>query len=83
MRHLTFVFFLIGLLFSPESFSQSRYDLSKLEKIEISEKYKLMDKVKHFFYFYEEVESWTSQEAGYFHFIDLDNDSDLDLIFDA
>lgn len=84
MKKYTFGFLLIGLFLSTQIFSQSqRYDLSKLENIKVSDKYELMDKAKHFFAFYEEVEEWTNQEAKRFHFIDLDNDSDLDLIFDG
>ncbi len=60
-----------------------RVDLSGFEKIDADLKYRFMDNVKSDFPFYSESEKWPEEYSEFFHFIDIDNDNDLDLIYDG
>jgi len=60
-----------------------RYDLSIHEKIDPNEKLALMQKVARLYPQYSDHESWPHKHSEYFHFMDLDLDGDLDLIFDG
>lgn len=60
-----------------------RLDLSNLEKTDHNEKLFLMQKASKLYPQYTEQDNWMKKYINYFHFIDLDQDGDLDLVFDG
>lgn len=60
-----------------------RFDLAKYEKIDLSEKKRLMDQVKDLYPQYSMNNNWLEEYLDHFHFIDLDSDGDKDLIYNG
>ncbi|MCT4646858.1 MAG: hypothetical protein N4A74_17850 [Carboxylicivirga sp.] len=77
---LILILFLIPIYIFAQD---KKVDLSGFEKIDLEEKYRLMNKLKSEFAFYSENDDWPENYSSEFHFIDLDNDSDYDLIYDG
>ncbi len=74
------ILFIIPLILQGQ---ETRVNLSGFEEIDVKLKYQLMNKVKSDFPFYSESENWPENFVDFFHFIDIDNDSDYDLIYDG
>lgn len=58
-------------------------DWTELESVSNSEKLALIESVKTEFDYLATYETWKDENLSKFHFIDLDKDGDLDLIFDG
>ena len=71
----------IGLLGCDKSKESLTVDLIKLETITKEEKLKLINELEPTFKHLSTYENWQEKVLDDFHFIDLDNDKDLDLIF--
>jgi hypothetical protein len=76
----------LGILVLPfvSTFGQhKRFDFSVIDTLNKELKHELMEKVKDEFPFNSESKTWPQDSDDYYHFIDVDNDSDLDLIYDG
>ena len=76
-----FLILIIGLLSCDNSKETVTADLSKFETISKEEKLKLIDKVEPIFKYLATYDNWQQEVLDDFHFVDLDNDTDLDLVF--
>lgn len=72
---------LFALLDCDNADETKSVNLSELEKITKEEKLKLVDQLRPQFEYLATYDSWKEETLDDFHFIDLDNDRDLDLVF--
>jgi hypothetical protein len=81
---LIFSFVLIShLTFGQHPSDESSFDFSSFDKTDKSTKIKLMNLVKNNFGQFKNLADWPDCCLNDFHFIDIDNDGDLDLIFNG
>lgn len=71
----------IAILACSDPKESSTVDLKKLETISQEEKLKLINELESTFKYLATYDGWQKEVADGFHFIDLDNDTDLDLVF--
>jgi hypothetical protein len=57
--------------------------LKPYETLNEKEQFSYMEKVNHHFSYLTHLDNWKEENAKHFHFIDLDQDDDLDLIYDG
>ena len=82
-KNMKFIAFLVFLVPTYLIGQNKGIDLSGFEHIDLEKKFELMDKIKAEFPFYSEAEDWPGNYITKFHYIDLDNDNDYDLIYDG
>lgn len=81
MIRLVFIFTLLITVACNNQVKSQVVDLEKLETITKNEKLKLMDELKPQFEYLASKDTWKEDNLKDFHFVDLDHDSDKDLIF--
>lgn len=72
---------IIGLLSCDNNKEIKTVDIRLLEKITKEEKLKLIGQLQPHFDYLASHDTWKEEALDDFHFVDLDNDKDLDLIF--